>query len=195
VLRAGLNVVLGDTSIRVENGLRREGAAVLGAQFGDGEGATTAYAALEGGWSPAANWRLEGRIAAGVTRADSFGYDAFNEAASALLTTQFSAAIYGGDIFAAGDRFWIGVAQPLQVESGALRLALPTAFDKYTEVLTFTDVVAPLGAEGRRLDFEAGYRLIAGPLGAIDINLLHETFGGYDLPAETTALIRSRFAF
>lgn len=195
VIRGGVDVAFGRASLRFEQGLRREEGAVFNARFADGAGAETAYAAVEGVWRPAPLWRLQGRLAAGLTFADAYGFNAFAAEAPVLKTTQFSAAVRRAKLFSKADALWIGVSQPLQVEAGALHLMLPTGFDHETETLIFTPVTASLAAEGRRLDFEAGYRLFAGPIGAVDINILHQTFGGYDIPAETTAMVRSRFEF
>jgi hypothetical protein len=74
-------------------------------------------------------------------------------------------------------------------------LTLPTGYNQYTETLTFTPVTASLAPAGRRLDFEAGYRLFSGRAGAVDVNVIHQTFGGFDLPAATTALVRGSFDF
>ncbi len=195
VLRSGVGFALGRASLRLEQGLRQETGAVFNARFGDDTSATTAYAAIEGAWSPSAHWRLQGRLAAGLTNTDSYGFNAFAAETPTLKTTQFSVALRRAKLFSNDDALWLGVSQPLQIESGALDLILPTGFDQQTETLIFTPVTASLAPEGRRLDFEAGYRLFAGPLGAIDVNVIHQTFGGYDLPAETTALLRSRFDF
>ncbi|PQA88566.1 S8 family peptidase [Hyphococcus luteus] len=195
VLRSGVNLALGRGVLRFEQGLRREKGAVFNARFGDGDGAATAYAAIEGAWPLSALWRLQGRFAAGLTFADAYGFDAFAADAPTLKTTQFSAAVSRAKLFSDADALWLGVSQPLQIEAGAIELMLPTGFDQKTETLIFTPVSASLAPQGRRLDFEAGYRLIAGPLGAVDINVLHQTFGGYGLSPETTALIRSRFDF
>ena len=72
---------------------------------------------------------------------------------------------------------------------------LPTGYNQYTEVLTFTPVTASLAPDGRRLDFEAGYRLFSGEIGAVDVNVIPQTFGGFDAPAATTALVRGNFEF
>jgi len=195
VARAGADVDFGSAILRLEQGFRRETGAVFNARFDDAAEATTAYAAIEAVWSPAPLWRLQGRLAAGLTFADTLGLDAFAEETPVLKTTQFSVAVSRRKLFSAADSIWLGVSQPLQIEAGSIRMMLPTGFDHVTETLLFTPATASLAAEGRRLDFEAGYRLFSGPLGAVDINLIHQTFGGYDIPAETSALIRSRFDF
>ncbi|WP_428406946.1 S8 family peptidase [Hyphococcus sp.] len=195
VLRGGVNVAFGDTILRFEQGMRQEQGGVFNARFGGDMNATTVYSAIEGVWSPAPLWRLQGRIAAGLTFADAFGFEAFAENAPVLKTTQFSAAVSRQKLFGEADALWLGVSQPLQIEAGALELMLPTAYDPYTEEFFYSPVTASLAAAGRRLDFEAGYRLFSDESGVIDVNLMHQTFGGYDLDAQTTALLRGRFDF
>jgi len=168
---------------------------VFGAQFGGDVSATTVYSAIEAAWSPAPHWRLQGRIAAGLTYGGAYGFDEFAEAAPVLKTSQFSIAAQRTKLFSYADSLWIGVSQPLQVEAGALDLMLPTGFDQLTESLIFTPVSASLAPDGRRLDYEAGYRLFSGETGVIDVNLIHQTFQGFNLPAETAALLRGSFSF
>lgn len=195
VARAGADIAFGPAFLRLEQGFRRETGAVFNARFNDDAEAATVYAAIEAAWSPAPLWRLQGRAAAGLTFADTLGFDAFAEKTPVLTTTQFSVAASRARLFSAADSLWLGISRPLQVEAGTLHMMLPTGFDRETETLVFTPAAVSLAAEGGRYDFEAGYRLFAGPLGAVDVNLIHQTFGGHDIPAETTALVRSRFDF
>lgn len=195
VMRLGANVTLGSTSLRVEQGLRRENGSVLGAKFAGSNSATTIYSAIEGGWALGRRWHLQSRLAAGLTFADGLGFDAFTDGTTSFTTTQMSLALRREGIFSDTDTLWLGVSQPLQVESGALNLLAPTGFDQRTETITYTALRAPLSAEARQLDIEAGYRLLSGPLGAVDMNIIHQTFGQFDLPPQTTALIRGQFRF
>jgi len=195
VTRAGVTYAFDAASLRYEQGVRQEQGAVFGAQFGGDVSATTVYSAIEAAWSPAPHWRLQGRIAAGLTYGGAYGFDEFAEAAPVLKTSQFSIAAQRTKLFSYADSLWIGVSQPLQVEAGALDLMLPTGFDQLTESLIFTPVSASLAPDGRRLDYEAGYRLFSGETGVIDVNLIHQTFQGFNLPAETAALLRGSFSF
>ncbi len=195
-LRAGLSYNTRNLHMRVEQGLRREQGAILDARFsGDNTSSSTVYGAVEAGWSPAQRWRLKGRFAAGYTRAETDGFGALIDDFSNLTTTQFSVALVREGLVSASDSLWLGISQPLQIETGAARLTVPTGFNKQTEALSFETVSAPLAFAGRRLDFEAGYRLPNGPLGALDINLIHQTCGAYETPAATTLIVRSGFGF
>ncbi|NNE40775.1 MAG: hypothetical protein HKN14_07640, partial [Marinicaulis sp.] len=68
-------------------------------------------------------------------------------------------------------------------------------FDKITEETIFSSRRTPLAPERRQLDFQAGYTLRAGPLGDIDFNLIHQTFGEAGIAPATTALVRGGFDF
>ncbi len=194
-MRAGLTYRLSNMQIRVEQGLRREAGAILDAQFGDATSSSTIYASIDADWSFAPKWRLKGRYAAGYTMAKTDGVGALIDEFSNLTTTQFSFALARNSLFTAKDSLWLGVSQPLQIETGSAQLTLPTGFDKLTETLFFETVSAPLALKGRRLDFEAGYRFYAGPLGAMDLNVIHQTFGAIDTPAATSLIIRRGFGF
>ncbi len=193
--RAGLNWRMGDVRLRFEQGVRREDGAVLDARFSGATSATTVYGAAQADVALAPHWRLKGRYAAGYTMADTTGLGEFVDGFSNLTTTQFSAALVRDTLLSPGDSLWIGVSQPLLVETGSLRLTLPTAFDKTTETLIFSPVTASLAPAGRRFDFEAGYRLYAIDGAALDVNLLHQTFSGTGAPGLTTIVVRSGFAF
>jgi len=195
-IRAGLNLNLRGLQMRFEQGLRREEGAILDARFsGENTSGSTLYGAIEADWSLAPKWRLKGRYAAGYTFAQTDGFGSLIDEFSDLTTTQFSLALARNGLFGARDSLWLGVSQPLQIETGAARLTLPTGFDKLTETLSFEEISAPLAFEGRRLDFEAGYRLYAGPLGAMDINVIHQTYGATETPGVTTLVLRSGFVF
>lgn len=195
VLRGGVNFFFDKAMLRLEHGLRQEQGGVFNARFGEDASASTVYSAMEASWTPAPLWRLQGRVAAGLTFADAFGFEAFAENTPVLTTTQFSFAVSRRKLFGAADSLWLGVSQPLQVETGALQLMLPTAYNPYTEEVFFSPATASLAPDGRRLDFEAGYRLFSDENGVIDVNLIHQTFGDFDLEAQTTALLRGRFDF
>jgi hypothetical protein len=195
-MRAGLSYITRNLHMRVEQGLRSEKGAILDARFsGDNTSSSTIYGAVEADWSPAQGWRVKGRYAAGYTRATTDGFGALIDDFSNLTTTQFSVALVREGLVSASDSLWLGISQPLQIETGAARLTLPTGFNKQTEAMSFETVSAPLAFAGRRLDFEAGYRLQNGPLGALDINLIYQTFGAYETPAATTLIVRSGFGF
>ncbi len=195
-IRAGLSYNTRNLHMRLEQGLRREQGAILDARFsGDNTSSSTIYGAVEADWAPAPGWRLKGRYAAGYTMAETDGFGALIDDFSNLTTTQFSIALVREGLVSASDSLWLGVSQPLQIETGSARLTLPTGFNKQTEALSFETVSAPLAFAGRRLDFEVGYRLQNGPLGALDINIIHQAFGAYETPAAITLIVRSGFGF
>ena len=195
-MRAGLNYYTDNLHLRFEQGVRQEEGAVLDALFlGANSSALTVYGAVEADWAMSAKWRLKARYAAGYTSAQTDGFNSFIDEFSNLTTTQFSVALARKGFLAEKNDLWLGVSQPLQIETGAARLTLPTGFDKQREILSFEEIAVPLGVEGRRLDFEAGYRVHTGRLGVFDLNLLHQTFGAQDVPAATTFLLRSGFTF
>jgi hypothetical protein len=194
-VRAGLTWRTRTIALRLEQGLRQEQGTILKAYFGEGTAARTLYAAVEADLLLSPRWRAKGRFSSGYTMAQTHGLGDFVDGFSNLMTTQFSAALIRQGLFGASDQLWLGVSQPLQIESGAIRMTLPTDFDPYAETLTFTSVRAPLAPNGRRLDFEAGYRLFAGNRAAFDINVIHQAFGGLDAPALTTFVLRSGFQF
>ncbi|NNE42335.1 MAG: S8 family serine peptidase [Marinicaulis sp.] len=194
-LRVGWNAFTGGANLRFEQGLRFEEGAILEATFGDGTAASTVYSAVDADWRTGKNWRLKARYSAGYTFAKTDGLGNFIDGFSNLMTSQFSAAIIRSSLIAKGDSFWIGVSQPLQIETGALTSTLPTGFDKITEEIIFSSRRTPLAPERRQLDFEAGYTLRAGPLGDIDFNLIHQTFGEAGIAPATTALVRGGFDF
>ncbi|WP_411816541.1 S8 family peptidase [Hyphococcus sp. DH-69] len=195
VARAGLSYSSPKATLRIEQGLRFEEGAVLGADFTGNNEATTIYSAIDGRWRMSPLWQLHGRVSVGLTKSDATLFDQFTNDQLSLVTTQASFAISRDKVFGANDILWIGISQPMQVEAGGVDLLLPTAFDQASQVLTFTPTRASLAADSRRLDFEASYRLLSSEFGAIDLNLIHQTFGAFDLPDQTTALVRSKFSF
>ena len=194
-MRAGINLNAHGAALRFEQGLRHESGAIMGARFNGDSAATTVYGALDADWAFAPDWRLKGRYAAGYTLAHTDGLGLAIDGFTGLVTTQFSLALAHDGFLNATDSLWIGVSQPLQIESGAARLALPTDFNKWTETLIYSAVKAPLGFDGRRLDLEAGYRFDLAPFGAFYLNVAHQTFGGLDLPAQTSVMLRNGLRF
>ena len=193
--RAGINYASPGLRVRFEQGLRRESGAFLGAQFGENTEATTVYGAIEASWRLTPLWSLAGRYSAGYSEASTDGLGALVDGFSGVVSTQFSTSLIRDRVFGASDQFWVGVSQPLQVEAGEINLIAPTDYDPLTDSLTFTSLSAPIALEGRRYDVEAGYRLLSGPLGALDINLLHQRFAEGEIPPQTTFVLRGGFDF
>ena len=195
VFRAGLNFTAGPALFRFEQGLLQEEGTVLGAFFEGDASASTVYGAIEGDWTLAREWRLKGRYAVGRTDADIGGFGGLIDDFSGVLTSQFSFSLSRARLFGERDSLWLGVSQPLQVTAGTASLRLPTAYDPLTDELAFTATEASLASRGRQYDLEAGYRLFAGPLGAVDVNLVHQRFAEDALPPATTLLLRGGFDF
>lgn len=194
-IRAGLNLDLKRLRLRFEQGLRQENGAVLNAGFGDNTAASTFYAAVDADWTVSPHWRVKARYAAGYSIASTDGFGGLIDGFSDLTSSQFSMSLVRQGLVSHGDSLWLGVSQPLQVQSGAMRITLPTAYDQLTETLSYSTIAAPLAAAGGRLDFEAGYRLYMGRLGSIDLNLVHQSFALGDIEHSTTLILRSGFRF
>lgn len=198
-LRVGASRDFDRGSLRLEGGLRYERGGVLGARFGSafagGVDALTAYHAVSGDWALTRNWRLQGRYAVGYTKSAGGAGTGLYDGLSGLVSTQASVGLSSRNLFAAGDRLSLSATQPLRVERGALKLILPTAFDKRTETLGFTRERVAFHAGSREIDLEARY-MTPGPFGAgIEINLLHQLAAGPGGRDATTLLLRSGIAF
>ena len=194
-VRAGLGFHLQNLQLRIEQGVRQEIGAVLDAVFVGDTRASTVYAAVDGDWSPASNWRLKGRYAVGQTFASTDGLGDFVDRFSDVRATQFSLALARSDIFGKGDNLWIGASKPLEVQSGVIELILPTGYDYMTDTISYTHWSAPLGADPGQYDLEAGYRLSLGPYGSVDFNVIHQLLPAYDIQSSTALVLRSGFEF
>ncbi len=193
--RAGVNIDLPRLHLRVEQGFRREVGAIFNASFGDHSGASTFYGALDADWTLSRHWRIKTRYAAGYSFADTAGFGDLIDGFSGLTTSQFSLALVRHGLISEADSLWLGASQPLQIQSGAVRMTLPTGYNQFTETLSFSTIVAPLAAPQGRYDFEAGYRLHVGQLGSVDLNLIHQTFAQPEIKGSTTLIMRSGFKF
>lgn len=193
--RAGLNLDLKRLRLRFEQGLRQETGAVLSADFGEDTSASTYYASADADWALSSNWRVKARYAAGYSAANTDGFGGLIDGFSNLTSSQFSMSLIRQGLFNRADRMWLGVSQPLQVQSGSLRLTLPTGFDQITETFSYSSIATPLASESGRLDFEVGYRLYMGRLGSFDLNVIHQTFAPAEIDAATTLILHSGFRF
>ena len=145
-VRAGLNWRLGGAVLRFEHGLKREDGTILDARFDGAGAATTLYGAAEADVALSPRWRLKGRFASGYTMADAVGFGGLVDGFSNLTTSQFSAAVVRQGFLNDRDSLWLGVSQPLQIETGAINLTLPTAFDQLTETLSYSSESGVPGA-------------------------------------------------
>ena len=105
---------------------------MLGAYFNPALGVTGADtlfvdARLAQDLSP--RWRVGGAISAGFTmpRADLLA------AGSTIRSQAFSFDVTRSDTLLSGDQIGLRISQPLRVSGGALRFALPVAYDYSTE--------------------------------------------------------------
>ena len=194
-VRAGLNLELPGIRFRLEQGLRQEVGSILNATFGDNTSALTIYGAIDAQWMLSQNWRLNSRYAAGYTIAETDGLGGLVGGFSNLTSSQFSISLAHRGIFDGADSLWIGVSQPLLIQSGSINMVLPTGYDQRTETLSFSAFAAPLAAKGGRLDFEAGYALPIKGFGSVDLNLIHQTFAPVGTRGSTTLILRSGLQF
>ena len=194
-MRAGFNLDLKRLRLRIEQGLRQESGAVLNASFGGNTSASTLYAAADADLTLSSRWRVKARYAAGYSISSTDGFGGLIDGFSNLTSSQFSLSVIRQGLFNRADRMWLGVSQPLQIESGSLRMTLPTGFDQLTETLSYSTIAAPLTSNSGRLDFEAGYRLYMGRLGSIDVNVIHQSFAPAEIKATTALILHSGFRF
>ena len=192
VMRAGLNVKLGRAALRMEQGVLQESGAILGATFDGGADASTIYTAVEADWSLSSAWRFKGRFSAGRTFAQTDGFGQLIEEFSNLATSQFSVSFVRDRLLNSRDSLWLGVSQPLRIESGAALVTLPTSYNPFTDAIAYTTRRAALAPDGRQYDIEAGYRLFMGPFGTVDVNVIHQLFAD-ETDAATTLFLRGGF--
>ncbi len=195
--RIGLTWSGFDGYFRLESGLRQERGALLGSRidgaFDSESASSTFYQAISTDVSIGAGWRAMARAAFG--RTDLIGGDGFLLGTETLATTQFAAGFAKTGLFAPGDQALISVSQPLRVESGALRIAAPDAYDYRTGAFSFSDRVAQLGNGPREIDIEAAYAVALGPRARLEANLLRQFNVDAEGRAATAAVLRAGFDF
>ncbi|MEM1140882.1 MAG: S8 family serine peptidase, partial [Pseudomonadota bacterium] len=109
-----------------------------------------------------------------------------------LMTTQFRLGITGQSALAQGDVWGLGLAQPLRVENGTVRIDRAIGWDYSTSSPVMTSGEAGLSPSGRALDLELFYRRALLDRLALEVNLLHQLAPGHVAAAsdETHALVR-----
>lgn len=105
-------------------------------------------------------WGVEAGAELGMAGSDASG--GIVREVSALATSAFS--LSAERAFEDGGRLRLSLSQPLRVESGRLRLAVPTGRTKRGEVVRGI-VDAPLTPSGRQIDLGADWRRPAGAAG------------------------------
>lgn len=143
---------------RLGAGMTREERTVLGGRFaealGGGGGATTLTLAPAIAWRPAPGWHLGASGILGMTRIDR---RAIASAGSSLMTSAWAVDIARDGAVLAGDRLGLRLSQPMRVESGALELNVPVAWDYATSSATFARVPLSLAPKGREIDAELAW--------------------------------------
>lgn len=138
-----------------------EDQSLLGAHFQPGlglAGADSLFVDLAAGWAVASDWRVGASFRHGRTAARRSLVVA---PGSRLTTRGFAVDVERRNLLATGDALAVRLAQPLRVESGALGLALPSAWN-YTTLRADRQLQwLALAPSGRELDAELAWR---GPL-------------------------------
>ena len=162
----GAGVVLAwrprNSALGMRLGALREFESALGARAGGAFGrlasgvafAGTGFGAEMGGWG------IEAGAELGMTGSEASG--GMVREVSALATSAFSFSAERA--FEDGGRLRLSLSQPLRVERGRLRLAVPTGRTKRGEVVRGI-VDAPLTPSGRQIDLGADWRRPAGAAG------------------------------
>lgn len=138
-------------------GFMREERSVLGAKFASvlgGGGATTTSVEPSMYWSLGAGWQFHGAASFGLTRLDR---GPLSMDRSRLISSAWSVDLSRDGAVLPNDRLGLRVSQPLRVESGALLLNLPVAWDYATRTAHFGRVPLSLAPKGREIATEAAW--------------------------------------
>lgn len=168
----------------------REEKSVLGARLHDAlsqGGADSLF--LDGGadWQLGKGWSLASDLRFGVTRAQRSPVIAQG---SQLLSTAWSVDLSHSGVFSSADMLGLRVSQPLRVESGGLRLNLPSSFDYATETPGYSIQRFSLAPHGRELVSELAWRgqLLSGQAAA-SVYYRHEPGHYANSPSDVGAVI------
>ena len=135
------------------------------------------------------NWQLRAAAYAGHTRAHAGG-DGFLRGAEPLISSAFTLAAARESVLKRGDRFALRLAQPLRIESGAVKFRT-TSRDKYRQLTHQTHALSVAPA-GRTLQLDAQYNHpIAG--GNLQTNIGIEHQPNHDNTRETEPFFRIGF--
>ena len=138
-------------------GLMKEQRSVLGARFASalgGGGATTAAITPAFAWQIGSNWQFTGAANLNLTR---FSHGPVAQARSRLISSAWSVDVGRFGAILADDRLGLRISQPLRVESGALLLNLPVAWDYASGTARFGQVPLFLSPKGREITTEAAW--------------------------------------
>jgi hypothetical protein len=131
---------------------------LLGGRFHDAfglDGADTLFLDAQAGWQPAPGWRLGAALRQGWTSARGGGLVA---PGSRLASRAWSLDLERQGVFAPDDSLGLRLSQPLRVESGALKLALPVAYSYDTLLADYGTRSLSLAPQGRELMAELAWR-------------------------------------
>lgn len=139
---------------------------VFGAAFGIG-GARTYLIDGQARLDFGPHWTVAGQVRQGWTQAQLTGG---LTTGGVLLSRSFAVDLMGKDLMWRGDRLGLRISQPLRVERGELRLAVPVGYDYASRSATLAARQFGLTPSGREIDLEADYgvRLLGG---WVDTNL------------------------
>lgn len=136
----------------------REDATLLGGNFQDsltgGGGADSLFVDAGLDWSPANRWRVGAAMRHGFTRPETGGLMAGN---ATLRSMGWSIDAARTGVFTAADRLALRISQPLRVESGALALNVPVAYDYASETATMGISRLSLSPTGREVATELAW--------------------------------------
>jgi len=131
---------------------------LLGGRFHDAfglDGADTLFLDAQAGWQPTPGWRLGAALRQGWTSARGGGLVA---PGSRLASRAWSLDLERQGVFAPDDSLGLRLSQPLRVESGALKLALPVAYSYDTLLADYGTRSLSLAPQGRELMAELAWR-------------------------------------
>ena len=142
------------SAVGMQFGALREFRSSLGTSASGAFGKLASGVAFAGtGFSTAVgNWGIRAEAELGVTGSEASG--GMVEEVSTVATSAFS--LSAERAFEDGDRFRLSLSQPLRVERGRMRLAVPAGRTKRGEVVRSV-VNAPLTPSGRQIDIGADW--------------------------------------
>lgn len=117
-------------------------------------GADSVFLDLSVGWEASPDWRFAFSLRQGFTRPVAGG---LMTGAALLHTSGWSIDVARSGILSSRDRLALRVSQPLRVESGALALNLPVAYDYATESATMGISRLSLSPSGREIATELSW--------------------------------------
>lgn len=192
----GLSVTrrFGDDRSGLDLGLKlaRDGGEVFGLGSGPNGGGSTAASltlGLRGGLGTDGFVRLSAEIGL----ADASGNGALT-AVGQMGFDSFGAEIGQSNLFAANDRFSIGVATPVSVTSGQASAALPVR--DVNGITQLSELAIPLSPDERELDLKISYQVPLSDRTDLRLDVVHAAnYGNRTGETETAGALTLRFVF